>query len=57
MKPESLAPWLLFFVILAFALLVAMLSGCATTRQSVEVSAVYSGERPEVQACYKVNMP
>lgn len=54
---EESSTWLLFFVILAFALLVAMAAGCAATNQSVEVTAVYSGERPGVQACYKVNMP
>lgn len=54
---EESSPWLVFFVILAFAMLVAMAAGCATAKQGVEVTAIYSGERPEVQACYKVSTP
>lgn len=46
-----------FVIVLSSLALLVVASGCATTKQSVEVTAVYSGERPEVQACYKVNMP
>lgn len=46
-----------FVIVMASLALLVVASGCATSRQSVEVTAVYSGERPEVQACYKVNMP
>lgn len=47
---EETSPWLLFLFVLGCAVLVSLLSGCATTRQSVEVTAVYSGERQEVIA-------
>lgn len=37
MKPESSAPWLLCLFVLGCAVLVSLLSGCATTSQSVDV--------------------
>ena len=37
MKPESPAPWLLFLFVLGCAVIVSLLSGCATTRQSVDI--------------------
>ena len=46
-----------FVIVAASLVLLVVASGCATTKQSVEVTAAYSGERPEVQASYKVNMP
>lgn len=55
-RDGEIQTWIGIFIVLGLAVLVSVLSGCASN-QSVEVTAVYSGERPEVQACLKVNMP
>lgn len=52
-KPESPTPWLICLSIVAVLVVVSLCSGCAAT-QSLEVGAVYRGERPEIVASYKV---
>lgn len=54
MKPESAAPWLLFFAVLGCAVLVSLLSGCATSRYEAAVQVESSGDEPAVVASFKL---
>lgn len=47
MKSESPTPWLLCLAIVAVLVVVSLCSGCAAT-QSLEVGAVWDGDKPVV---------